>query len=414
MTKGEIGDKLMVSLEIEEINRESTSLIRSCKINIDGKSIQTPNRTLSVTKSSKDEIKATKGIFNNNFRTFGEVYASLSINSLENLLSDDEKNKKFNSEIFNKVCNIKDNGGIPYIVISIMDNNDRPLQQELPQKLLDYIFDTLYGIPGNSLIVPPILGTLPDKQNFENYISAVKNRIDESVDRKELPIMGVIPSSYDLIDDKLLRKYWDIGCRIFGFNFENIKYSSHSNMIEKSNRLLSQYKKEDKEEYIISGLNCKYKIGKKDHSRVNDLLGVGFGIDIYSKNHIRASFEPPQKNEIPQYAFVRSNYGFENLRDLNIKDSPYIEDIQSSNAMKNIDFDDFNDISDSQITYLRNQHNTEMSFREIKTYNRQINNERLLDYFSDKSKLYSDIEVMKNLALKIKDDSQNNLSKWFI
>lgn len=248
----------MTTLEIEEISYEKKSLIRSCKININGSKIITPTKTVSVTKSSGLELKVASPFIGKNYRPFGEVYTNVTIDNLTQMKDDDEIGKEFSTKISNKLLALKSEGAVPYLVMSITDNNKRPYNQMLPDDILEFIFNILWGTYGNDIVVPPLMGLLPNKQDYYKLISALNNRIEDNIDRKNLPIMAPIPSSYNLIDPKLLEEYWNIGCRMFSFNCENKKYGGFGYMIEKLHNELTKLSEKSEEKYILSALNSKF------------------------------------------------------------------------------------------------------------------------------------------------------------
>jgi len=243
----------MATFEVEEISCEEDTLIRSYKININGSKIITPTRTISVTKNDDSELKIASHFIGKNYRPLGEVYTSITIDELNLLKNKDEIGIEFNNKISNRLIALKNEDIVPYLVMSITDNNKNPYNQMLPDDLLEFVFDILWGASanGNSIIVPPLMGLLSEKKDYIKLINALSHRVKMSIDRKNLPIMAPIPSSYNLIDPKLLEEYWNIGCRMFAFNCENKKYGGYGYMIEKLHKELTVLSKKNEENYIL-------------------------------------------------------------------------------------------------------------------------------------------------------------------
>ncbi len=402
----------MTTLEIEEISYEKKSLIRSCKININGSKIITPTKTVSVTRSSDLELKVASPFIGKNYRPFGEVYTNVTIDNLNQMKDDDEIGREFSTKISNKLLALKSEGAVPYLIMSITDNNKRPYNQMLPDDILEFIFNILWGTHGNDIVVPPLMGLLPNKKDYYKLISALKNRIENNTDRKNLPIMAPIPSSYNLIDPKLLEEYWNIGCRMFSFNCENKKYGGFGYMIEKLHNELTKLSEKSEEKYILSALNSKFKVGKQDSSRINNLLATGFGFDVYSSNHIQPrGFFGSQLNH---HLLNSDNYGFETLSDVCSGNEEY-ENILNSRTFKNQDLETIEtSFSANKQRNLTQKYNTEESIKEVSLYSKHIVDNDLYDYFSEKTKIKNEVMAMDKMSDKISfSRSTMPLSEWF-
>ena len=283
------------NLYIEEIAKEKGLLIRSCKVKINGNVVITPTKTIGAKVSDNLDIKIAETQINSNFRPFGEVFAKVSLSELTEYMKNDEKCQKFSSKLSSRLNQLNQIGALPYLLLSIVDENGNPINRLLPKNVQKFLFNILWGTPGNKIIATPLIGTLSTADEYAKMITAFRERQLAAIERKNIPLMAVVPPSYGLIDPKLLEKYWDAGVRIYGYNCENKKYGAFGYVIESIHSELSNFSKKDEELYIINALNSKYKIGKTKTSRVNDLIGTGFGFDTYSPNHIPAKFIPPVK-----------------------------------------------------------------------------------------------------------------------
>lgn len=383
----------MINLDIEEIGREKDLLIRSCRVKINGNTIVTPTRTIGTSLTDNFELNESTRLINNKFKPFGEVYVRASLNELAEYITNDSKGKKFSSKISNKTLQLKQAGALPYILFYIHDGNGNPLNRLLPDDIQNFIFDILWGTPGNSIIATPLLGVLSSPDEYSKMIDAIYQRQTDAIDRKNQPLMAIVPSSYTLIDPKLIEKYWKCGVRIFGFNCENKKYGAYSYIIERLHSELSKLSRESEEKYIINGINSKFKYGKSKTSRINNLIGTGFGFDTYSPNHVVSRFF--SENTPKRYIFNDSDYGFLNVTGLeDVKD---VDIIVNTKALKNIRLSELPNMPDTQLYKLCKAHDIEKTIKEIENYPSYIKNNELFDYLSTKEKIQTERDEMKSI-----------------
>jgi hypothetical protein len=376
----------MTNLDIEEIGREKDLLIRSCRVRINGNIVTTPTRTIGATLSNIFELNEAKEFITNEFKPFGEVYAKITLSDINEFIENDEKGQQFSSKLSNRVSQMKQANALPYILLSITDDNGNPFNQLLPPRAQKFVFDILWGIPGNSIIVTPLLGVMINSEDYSKMIDAFYERQIAAIDRKNQPLMAVVPSSYSLIDPKLIEKYWNCGVRIFGYDCANKKYGAYAHTIESLHIELSRLSRESEENYIINGINSKYKYGKGTTSRIHNLIGVGFGFDTYSPNHMQARFF--SKSIPARYIFNDENYGFLNIKELmNIGG---IDDIIKTKALKSADLSELEGMNDYQLKKLCSAHDIEKTIKEIQNYKLYIDDNTLLDYFSSKEKIHTE------------------------
>jgi len=395
----------MINLDIEEIGKEENLLIRSCKVKINGNTVITPTRTIGTTPTNAFELQEAKSYIGNKFTPFGEVYVKVTLTELSEYIINDDKCQKFCSKISTRLSQLKQAGALPYILLSITDENGNPLNQMLPPKVQKFVFDILWGTPGNSIIVTPLLGIFTSGQDYTRMIDAFHQRQLDSIDRKNQPLMAIVPPSYTLIDPKLIEKYWNSGCRIFGYNCENKKYGAFEYIIESLHTELSKLSKESEEKYIINGINSKYKYGKSKTSRINNLLGTGFGFDTYSPNHVISRFF---SNGVPKrYIFNDSDYGFLNVSELeNIRN---VDKIIDTAVFKPLDLSNLKEMSDSKLVKICKIHDLEKTIKEIENYPNFIQNNKLMKYLEVKEKI-------QNERIEISSFGQNrsNDEEWFV
>jgi hypothetical protein len=386
----------MIKLDIEELNRENGLFVRSCRVKINGNTLQTPVKTIGINFKNSEEFQSIKPYIDSQFSTLGEIYVKLSLSDINNLIDNDDEGKRFCSRLTDRVSQLKEVGAVPYILFSITDDSGYPYNRLLPNKALGFIFNVLWGVPGNSIISTPLLGTLNTPGQYKKLIDAFHQRQIDSIDRKNQPLMAIVPSAYNLIDPKLLEKYWGIGCRIFGYNCENRKYGAYAHTLERMHHALSNLRKQgkDKEEnYIINALNSRLKIGKESTSRIHNLIGTGYGFDAYSPNHVRAF---PKKDE-PQKQFVFNplDYGYVNFEKL--CENSDVDTITESNTLKKIDLSEIPEMGERERKKICQQHNFEKISNEIKQYRPYIESNKLLEYLSTKNKIKPEKSEIESL-----------------
>jgi len=401
----------MTNLDIQETGREGELLIRSCRVKINGNTIVTPTRTIGVSLSAATELQEAKRFIGNKFKPFGEVFVRIKLNDIDEYIIDAGKREKFNAKLSRRVGQLKDAGALPYVLLSILDNNGYPLNRLLPPNELEFIFNVLWGIPGNSIITTPLLGTLESPDEHGKLIEAFFKRQTDSIDRKNQPLMAIIPSSYYALNEpKLIEKYWECGVRIFGYNCENKKYGAYSIAIDSLHNLLSQLSKKSEEEYILNAINSKYKYGKANTSRINNLIGAGFGFDTYSPNHISPKFIVfSEKGDSPRrYVFNEKDYGFIDTKELN--NMKNIDDLIDTNAFKNIDLSELNTLGDYQLKKLCTSHDIEKTIKEISNYSAYIENNELIKHLSSKAKIVAERAEIEGIN---RHQSKSTDEEWF-
>lgn len=405
----------MTDLNIEEIGREKNLLIRSCRVKINGNTIITPTRTIGVTLTKISELQNAQRFINQKFKPFGELYVKVTESELAEFINNDDKSQKFSSKISYRLSQLKEAGTLPYILLSITDDNGIPLTKLLPPKSQKFIFDLLWGTPYNSIIATPLFGVYQHPEDYHKLIEAFQQRQKDAIDRKNQPIMAIVPPSYSLIEPKLIENYWNGGIRLFGYNCENKKYGAYAFVVESLHNELSKLSKKSKENYLLNGVNSKYKYGKAKTSRIHNLIGTGFGFDTYSPNHIPP---PPFKPNGPpkRYIFNDVDYGFENVAELVVTGTE--DHIVNTKALKNQSLQELNEMSYSEFTKIRDAHDMEKTILEITEFPSHVEEGNLIEYFSTKIKIQKEMSEIDAHNQKPKSDKDKKsidkpvLSEW--
>lgn len=405
----------MTNIEIEEIGREKDLLIRSCRVKINGNTVLTPTTTIGVTLKEQFKLQESKRFVNNKFKPFGELYIKVTESELAEYMINDEKGQKFSSKISYRLSQLKEAGILPYILLSITDDNGIPISRLLPSKSQKFIFDLLWGTPNNSIIATPLTGVFQNPDDYSKLIKAFQQRQKDAIDRKNQPIMAIVPPSYSLIDPKLIENYWNCGVRLFGYNCENKKYGAYAYVVESLHNELSKLSKKSEENYMLNGINSKFKYGKADTSRIHNLIGTGYGFDTYSPNHIPP---PPFKpnGQPKRYIFNDNDYGFVDIAE--IEKNRDIDQIVNTQVLKNKKLSELNEIKYNEFVRIREAHDIEKTIMEIRKYAEYIENKELVEYFSTKNKIQNEMVEIESLNHKSKSGkklvNEPKLDEWFI
>lgn len=417
----------MAEVKIEQISTDKKTLSRSCIIKIGNRSMVTPTRAVGVTSTKRLELDAAAPYIKGKNATFGEAYGRLSIDVLDSIINDksekdneskdnDKIGKNFSTKMAARLTQLKEAGCIPYLIIQFTDENGNPYNKLPSDKVLNLLFDFLWGTDGNSIIIPPLMGALSSEKEYVQFINRLEERKNSSIDRKDLPIIAVIPPVYRLVAPDIVERYWKIGCRIFALDFENKKLGAYGYIIERLHSTLSTLSKQDGESYALHALNSKQRIGRGNSMRTNELLTPGYGFDSYGPAHFSRQRWIPDGKPIPavdsNYLLNTMTYGFYPFSCLG--DNDIAEKMLESKALSGMSLDNLSFLKTEEIKNACVKHNVEMEIKEVQAYAAAINSEELLTYYSKKSRIKDDIAEMASMADKGRPATiQSGLDKWF-
>ncbi|MBI5001204.1 MAG: hypothetical protein HZB92_06750 [Euryarchaeota archaeon] len=391
----------MPNLEIEEIAKESGSLSRTCHLRINQKDLITPTRALGITRSNTSDLDALETVIDSKFTPLGEVYAQISIDFLAKVLEDDNVGKDFSSKLSLRLCQLRDKGVIPYLSLTLTDSEGTPRNRIPSIKILQLLYNFLWGTEGNMIIVPPIFGILNNEREYLKLLTSLEQRQKANIYRNHKPIMAVIPSSYRLIAPHIIKRYWENGYRIFAFNCENKKYGAFGYIIEKLQLELNELSKNDHDEYILHALNSKLRIGRGDNSRINNLLAPGFGFDAYGPSHGGRQRWRPLDNAPPaiemNYLFNRKTYGFHPVSEI-MEHQDLFDSILDSSTLKHVKLNQLSSERPDIVKSVCSKHNLETSILEIKKFPQLIQNKKIMNHFSTKIRIQEEINQMRKLS----------------
>lgn len=417
----------MTELVIEEVSSDKKSLSRSCNIKINNTRITTPNRAIGVTSTKKIELDAVAPYLGGKNATFGEAYGRLSIDILASIV--DNKRKKgttykngdklgenFSTKMALRLSQLKEAGCVPYLIIQFTDENGNPYNKLPSDDVLNLLFDFLWGTKDNSIIVPPLMGALSSEKEYIQFISQLEARKKSCIDRRDLPVIAVIPPVYRLVAPNIVEKYWQMGCRIFAVDLENKKLGAYGFIIERLRSTLSELSKNDKEPYALHALNSKQRIGRGGSMRTNELLAPGYGFDFFGPAHYSRQRWIPEGKPIPavksNYLFDTETYGFFPFSCLEERSSA--KKFLDSKALQELDLSDLSALKPDEIKNACVKHNIVKEIKEVQNYANTINSDELLTYYTTKARVKDDIMEMASMADKSHAASkQVGLDQWF-
>lgn len=76
-------------------------------------------------------MKESERFISSKFKPFGEVYASMTINKLADIIKDNDKIKTLNLKLSNKVNALKQAGALPYILLSITEEGGGSIESPI-------------------------------------------------------------------------------------------------------------------------------------------------------------------------------------------------------------------------------------------------------------------------------------------
>ncbi len=391
----------MPEITVESIVDEKDALSRSCRVKVNHSTILTPTRAVGVTHRKRTELDALRQTGSQKYHALGEFYTKLSIDQIDRIAHDDEFGRSFSTRMTARIAQLRESGAVPHIVLALVDEAGNPFGKVPQQKIRDLLFDLLWGTEGNQFIVPPLLGALNSEKEYLSYIQALESRMKASTSRRDLPIAALIPSVYRLVAPRVVKRYWDMGCRLFAVDLESKKFGAFGYVIERLHLELTEMSKRDKEPYILHAINAKQRMGRGENMRVNDLLASGYGFDSFGPSHGSRRRWIPQPSDVrPEtgcYLFDTRTYRYVPLD----KAARLGVDPKAKGAAE--------DIKDKcQI------HNVQRTFQEIYSFPDHVEDDGLLSYFSSKNGIRAEVDEMRLIADKsLHRPAQRDLEDWF-
>lgn len=403
-------------MNLEIIAREPRTLARAARLTIGNRHVLTPARTIGLTRSDKVELDVARQVLSPNAAALAEVYARVTPDTLAKIHDDDDFGARFSSGLALRLDQVQDSGGLGYLILHLTNEDGTAFNRPPPARMLTLIFDLLWGTPKNHLVVPPLAGALQSERAYLQIFQRLKERVRGRTDRRDTPLVGLVPSSYRLIAPKLIEGYWKLGCRLFAFDFENRKFAAYGYVIERLVSELTQLSDRAGEPYALHALNSKFRTGRGETLRVNDLLAAGFGFDTYGPNHVvRRRWMPPGRPALPvesTYLLDPTTYGFMSITDLTRNTA--IRRRFKSEALSDRGPQNLSSLASEKIVRICRSHNVETELREVGTFGQIVGERGLGNYFSSKTKVQGEASLIRKIGQNaLSSEEQRSLDTWF-
>lgn len=390
---------MLMTLRILRTAKDNDSYYYAKEIEINNKRFKTPFSLLhnSIPSSSIPHIQDNR---------MYEIWKTFNASDLENVLTNPNKSQKIITKISNQNdSNTRNEAKTYFITINNFDDNPLSLFED---DLIEFLFDSVYL--HTDIITFPIIRKLPDYITTSNLrdrlIEFIQNcyEIAETLNNK--PIMAIIPPLAPSFISPIVRKYLDLGIRLFCFNFEGSGLTAHFPHYFQVLRTISRYDRQTFEEKIKYIINLKLPVNRNRNQPypAEDMETPILATDIIGINHITggpSSKSPSRKKKrTDQPKRKISNI---NLLDINSYSYHRISNIEDfnkvfANPLIKPRFNDFEQAKYGDRNDFRRKFNyLNMNFEMLQLYNDIINNTPIRDNLFQKSGVRGDIMSKSNL-----------------
>jgi len=394
------------SVEVNVQVKDKKSLSRLVELRINGNKIPAPMRAISIGRSSQEQLSLFQKAQINKEPVIAEAYAQLNISQLEDCLDEeegDENLRELSTSLNGVLSKAQESGNATMLVLSIMNNQNQPLNGLPDDRTLKLILDILWS-PKNSIVVAPMFGLIRDGSDIDNLIDLMAKQQDNIVEK---PIMAMLSSTYRPIAAYSIAKYWEQGVRLFGIDMEGRSLLSQTAILNMTLRELNELRQKSKEDFYYHGFNVKNRVGAGEKARVNDLLAHGIGLDSTTKSHIvprRAFPKVIDRQEQLRYIYFLQNldYGYYNFSSISGPQSETTLDIDKialdGKTSRSIQSDTI-----SNIRNISNEHNLIRGWQEESRLREELSSSgTITDYLEKKKKVEDDVHTIESFASKIR------------
>lgn len=374
----------MVKVKVSKQIFDDEVYIRSEKLKINNKSIQTPMKSFTLNDLRKD-VK-----LNDEIKKVNEVFKKFSKESLQDYVSGKKDitkvHKKINTD-FKKISSDELNFCFTYL-----DYTKFPEGKEIDMLTnVSYIYSDATPLPLVHNLFKP---NQDAEKSYDKFTDFMVECIDSINRLNNKPIIGIIPSSMPpSYIESLINFYHDNDITSFAFDFEN---KTHVGLTDHLREMMISIIELDilNESFTYS---CNTQRGKasrgSDITKANDILVYNFGFDIVGDSHMAMKMPPDAakrlKNRNPTSIRLFNNDDYGHYRYDNVS---LIEDFYPHEKTE-IPIEFFN--PEGNIARSRNCQklfNNEMFGLELQKYNRLLKeNESALDYLKTKNQIKDDL-----------------------
>jgi hypothetical protein len=291
-------------LEVSTLQVDERTFYGVKKVNIRGKSIETPKKTVNL-----ENLREDIGI---HAEFFGEIYKPFDKERIESLIMDEEKQVKFNYDM-NKRVKKAQLFSVEMMIFIPGLGYLNPSENELT-----FIIATQKQY-SDFYVVPTVerLNKLMKSGSFsiQDYINLIKDYLSLLEGYPEKAVMGMVPINipYQFIGD-LMSFYLDKGIESFCIDVGGrVALSLAQQIIEVQRALLK-----NKIDVFIHATNINIGRAKKGSNVITakDVLSFGLGFDSIGDNHLRPYIRDAIKNPVINLRlFDKDAYGYHKIQE---------------------------------------------------------------------------------------------------
>ncbi|KZX16798.1 hypothetical protein MBCUT_05170 [Methanobrevibacter cuticularis] len=379
----------MAKIKVFKQNIDEELFIKSEKLRINNKTVQTPIKSFDMTKLRKDTLisPSVKGV--------NEIFKEFKSNQLHELTNGKRNTediyKKLNTS-FNKTSKDEINFCFIKLIdktlpeekgINIVTNIAYNKSDATPLPLLDSFFN-----PGSDAF-----------KEYEKYTDFMQRCIDSINRLNNKAILGIIPSKMpEILIKDLIDFYHTNNITSFVFDFDG---KTHSGLNGNLRELMISILELDilNESFTYS---CNTQRGKTTRgtnvTKANDILVYNYGFDIMGDNHTKTKFPPDVAKKLKE----RSKDS--NIRLFNTKDYGHYRHDTLEEAIEFYPFDEtkipleyFQAKNKLQKDQVQRLFNSERIGLELLKYRKLIKeNERTIKYLETKEQITEDLGNFQN------------------
>lgn len=390
-------------IKFGDIKIDDNSLYVTKEISIKGKDIVTPIKSVDLSKippyfSLKEDIKGINEIHRKflekrQYYREGSSRKGVRRYSASDLAQNSQLQSQFNYRL-NATFKKADQDKQVSITLAEYDGINYPTG-----KTLGFILDTIYEYSDISTlpIITGVRNRISNEEEFNKYVSFLKESIEIIEEFNNQPIMGIVPPITYFISD-LIEFYVENGINAFCFDFDGKNPITMRQTIRGFLRALKKNKLLE-ESFIHSiNVNAGRFIKEAEIIGAKDVLSFGLGFDCIGDKH-----KPPKgpkdfydrlkdSTERRFRIFRKADYGYYRVEPSNVKDILPIDSSFSASTFSSGEVQPF---------VIQRLFNTEQLGLEAVTLRGIIKEEEPTKYLS--SKKYVEKEDFKKI-IKMKED----------
>lgn len=363
----------MSQIKVEAINDKTDA--RILRLDVKGKRARTPQRALNAKYGHLSELLILSEEVN-----ISEIYKTVSIEKLDDIDGDKDKQDEFVRDYLRPLKNIKTNAEAVIVGIFEVDTS----KQFPKEKHIDYISD-LIAAPQIDVVATPLFSP---KGNLQAWLDLTKHFVKNVRDK---PTIASIPSLSHRHLAEIVDELYKLEIRMFAldFNGSNPASSSKYPQVRAIKRIIES-KENDGDALLFYGLNVKYGriVNLNSEVPAKDMTSPAFGVDIFGINHKRATFLKDPRYKPALRVFDSDSYYY---LDLNNPKVQHLRDLPSSEFPLSKIFS----LNGAQVNDYLKVVNAERQSKEMNEFRKTINQNITYEYLKSKPGIANDKSLKK-------------------